>query len=208
MLLAAGAIMIESGIARLQRQTWLKTSIIVFLLAGAAWATPWVVPVMPVDQFIAYMNKTPLKTPRTEYSHMRAILPQNYADQFGWEEIVATVNQAWLRLTPAERTDCAIFAQDYGQAGAIDFFGPRYGLPPALSGHQTYFLWGPRGYSGNCLIVLDDEKEELDRLFEHVELVGESDNPYALERHIPVFICKGTKFGSLEKLWPQLKKWR
>jgi hypothetical protein len=191
----------------LQRQTWLKTSIIVFLLAGAAWATPWVVPVMPVDVFVAYMKKNPLKTPRTEYSHMRAILPQSYADQFGWEEIVATVNQAWLRLTPAERPDCGIFAQDFGQAGAIDFFGPRYGLPPALSGHQSYFLWGPRGYSGNCMIVVGDSKENLEQKFEHVEYVGTSDNPYALERNIPVYICKGAKFGSLAKLWPQLKKW-
>jgi hypothetical protein len=162
---------------------------------------------MPVDTFIAYMNLTPLKTPRTEYSHMRAILPQSYADQFGWEEIAATTNQAWQRLTPAERPDCGIFAQNFGQAGAIDFYGPRYGLPPALSGHQTYFLWGPRGYSGNCMIVLDDKKEVLEQLFDHVEYVGTADNPYALERNIPVYICKGAKFGSLEKLWPQLKKW-
>jgi hypothetical protein len=206
-LLAAGAIMIEVGIER-TRQRWLKPAIILLLLAGGAWFAPLVVPVFSPDHFISYMNSLPFKVPRTEHSHERALLPQHYADQFGWEEMTAMTAQAWSRLTPEERHDCGIFAQDYGQAGAIDFFGPRYGLPPALSGHQTYFLWGPRGYSGNCLIVLDDEKEELDRLFEYVELVGASDNPYALERHIQVFICKGAKFGSLEKLWPQLKKWR
>jgi len=115
-------------------------------------------------------------------------------------------------LQPAfseERPVCGIFAQDYGQAGAIDFFGRRYGLPPALSGHQTYFLWGPRGYSGNCLIVLDDSTEVLQGLFERVEYVGKSaDNSYALEREIRVFICRGAKFGSLAELWPRLKKWR
>jgi hypothetical protein len=139
---------------------------------------------------------------------MAAVLPQYYADQFGWQEMVANVAQAWSQLGPAERPDCGIMAQDYGQAGAIDFFGPRYGLPPALSGHQTWFLWGPRGYSGNCLIVLDDRKERLERLFERVEYVGSSDNPYALERDIPVYICRGAKFGSLATLWPRLKKWR
>ncbi len=122
--------------------------------------------------------------------------------------MTAMTAQAWSRIPPDERRDCGIFGQDYGQAGAIDFFGPRYGLPPALSGHQTYFLWGPRNYSGNCLIVLDDKKEVLDQLFEHVEYVGTSDNPYALERNIPVFICKGAKFGSLQNLWPDVKKWR
>jgi len=206
-LLAAGAVMIERGIER-SRQTWSKPVIVILLLAGGAWLAPIVLPVLSVPQFISYMDKLPFKVPRSEKSHLRAALPQHYADQFGWEEMVASVAQAWDRLPSEERPDCGIFAQDYGQAGAIDFFGRRYGLPPALSGHQTYFLWGPRGYSGNCLIVVDDRKEVLDQEFAHVEYVGMSDNPYALERHLAVFICKGAKFGSLAKLWPQLKKWR
>jgi hypothetical protein len=143
-----------------------------------------------------------------EYQHQRAALPQWYADQFGWNEIVAETAQAWNQLSPTERPDCAIFAQDYGQAGAIDFLGRRYGLPAALSGHQTYFLWGPRGYSGNCMIVLDDRPDRLKQLFEHVQYVGTSaDNPYALEKRIDVFICRGAKFGTLAQLWPQVRKW-
>jgi hypothetical protein len=205
--LAAGAVVIESFIER-SRQTWLKPTLVVVLVAGGALLAPLVVPVLPVEQFITYMEKLPFKVPRSEHSHMRAILPQHFADQFGWEEMVVTVNQAYTRLSPEERPGCGIFAQDYGQAGAIDFFGRRYGLPPALSGHQTYFLWGPRGYSGNCLIVLDDRREVLEREFEHVEYVGMSDNLYALEREIPVFICRGAKFGSLAEIWPSLKRWR
>ena len=205
--LAAGAVVIESLIAR-SRQAWLKPALVVVILFAGAWIAPVVMPVLPVDQFISYMNKLPFKVPRSEHSHMRAVLPQHYADQLGWEEIVAKVNEAYLKLSPPERAGCAIFAQDYGQAGAIDFFGRRYGLPPALSGHQTYYLWGPRGYSGNCMIVLDDSKEALESMFEHVEYVGKStDNPYALERELPVFICRGAKFGSLAELWPKLKKW-
>lgn len=207
MLFAAGAITLENGIEGV-RQGWLKPAILVLLLAGGAWFAPIVVPVLSIDRFIAYMDTLPFKVPRTEHSHMSAALPQHYADQFGWEEMTAMTAQAWSRIKPEERQDCGIFAQDYGQAGAIDFFGRRYGLPPALSGHQTYFLWGPRGYSGNCLIVLDDRKEVLKQKFEQVEYVGSSDSPYALERNIPVFICKRAKFGSLAQIWPQLKKWR
>jgi hypothetical protein len=206
--LAAGAVMIESFLER-PRGVWLKPVIVTILVAGGALLAPLVVPILPVEQFISYMQKLPLKVPRSEHSHMRALLPQHYADQFGWEEMVATVNQAYTRLSPEERPGCGIFAQDYGQAGAIDFLGRRYGLPPALSGHQTYFLWGPRGYSGNCLIVLDDTRESLEEKFEHVEFVGLSaDNPYALEREIPVYICRGAKFDTLANIWPQLKKWR
>ncbi len=91
------------------------------------------------DHFLAYAKRLPFKLPVMEYQHRRAALPQWYADQFGWNGIVAETAQAWNGLAPAERSDCAIFAQDYGQAGAIDFLGRRYGLPPALSGHQTYF---------------------------------------------------------------------
>jgi hypothetical protein len=206
-LFAAGAVVIDSAVER-TRQRWLRPAIIVLLLAGGAWFAPLVVPVLSIDRFISYMNGLPFKPPRSEHSHERALLPQHYADQFGWEELTAKTAEAWSRLTPEEKRDCGIFAQNYGQAGAIDFFGRRYGLPPALSGHQTYFLWGPRGYSGNCMIVLDDDREDLEQLFEHVELVGTSDNPYALERNITVWLCKGSKFGTLAQLWPRVKRWR
>ena len=213
MLLAAGAVIIEDAIERRSltwpRFPWMKPATIVVLLAAGARLAPIVVPVLSPEQFVAYMKTLPFKLPVMEHSHARAILPQWYADQFGWQEIVDETAAAWNQLTPEERQDCGIFAQDYGQAGAIDFLGRRYGLPPALSGHQTFFLWGPRGYSGNCMIVLDDEKEQLDQLFEHVDYVGTSAaNPYALEQQIPVFICRGSKFGTLAQLWPKVKKWR
>jgi 4-amino-4-deoxy-L-arabinose transferase-like glycosyltransferase len=223
MLLAAGAVMIESAVdgrriegratARLKTgrslRAWLKPAIVIVLLASGACLAPVVVPIFSPDKFMAYMKYLPMKLPVMEHSHARAVLPQWYADQFGWAEIVDETAKAYNQLSPAERPGCGIFAQDYGQAGAIDFLGRRYGLPPALSGHQTYFLWGPRAYSGNCLVVLDDNRERLEELFEHVEYVGTSaDNPYALERQIAVYVCRGARFGTLEKVWPQLKKWR
>jgi Dolichyl-phosphate-mannose-protein mannosyltransferase len=206
--LAAGAVVIDDAIDRIQ-QGWLKPALALVLLAGGAVLAPLVVPMLPVDQFIVYMNKLPLKVPRTEHSHARAVLPQHYADQFGWDEIVSGVAVAWNRIPPDERKDCGIFAQDYGQAGAIDFLGPKYGLPPALSGHQTWWLWGPRGYSGNCMIVLDDTQKTLETHFDHVEFVGRTpDNPYALERQLTVFICHGFKHGSWTAIWPHVKRWR
>jgi hypothetical protein len=208
MLLAAGAVVIESALDR-SIGAWLKPAIITILLAGGVYLAPITLPVFSPDHFLAYTKHLPFKLPVMEYQHRRAALPQWYADQFGWNEIVAETAQAWNQLAPAERPDCAVFAQDYGQAGAIDFLGRRYGLPPALSGHQTYFLWGPRGYSGNCMIVLDDRPDRLGQLFKHVQYVGTSaDNPYALEKRIDVFICRGSKFGTLAQLWPHIKKWR
>ncbi|HEY1243044.1 MAG TPA: glycosyltransferase family 39 protein [Bryobacteraceae bacterium] len=206
MLMAAGAVVIERAIVH-SRRVWWNAAILGVLLAGGAWLAPITIPVLPVEQLLSYLNSLPFEVPRSEKSHMSAALPQHYADQFGWEEMVAVVGQTWNRLPPNERGSCGVFAQNYGEAGAVDFFGRRYGLPPALSGHQTYYLWGPRGYSGNCLIVVADRQATLERLFDRVELAGRSDNPYALERNIPVYVCRGAKFGTLAELWPRLKVW-
>jgi asparagine N-glycosylation enzyme membrane subunit Stt3 len=221
-LLAAGAVIVEAAIDGKNlaasgavpapvRHPWLKVTIAAGLLAAGAHLAPITVPVFSPDHFLAYTKTLPFKLPVMEHAHLRAALPQWYADQFGWNEIVAETAVAWNELTPEERQDenCGVFAQDYGQAGAIDFLGRKDGLPRALSGHQTWFLWGPRGYAGNCMIVLDDSRENLERLWEQVEYVGQSaDNPYALEKQIDVYICRGAKFGTLAQLWPQVKRWR
>jgi hypothetical protein len=193
------------------RLTWVKRVIVIVLLVSGARLLPIVVPVLSPEKFLAYAKTLPFKLPVMEHAHARAPLPQWYADQFGWQEIVDETAVAWNQLTPEERQDehCGIFAQDYGQAGAIDFLGRRYGLPRSLSGHQTWFLWGPRNYSGDCMIVLDDSREKLEALWQHVDLVGTSaPNPYALEQQIDVYICRGKKFDSMSKLWPHLKRWR
>ncbi len=206
--LAAGCVVIDDAIDRI-RQAWLKPAIVALALAGGAIFAPLAMPILPIDQFIPYMERLPIKVPRSEWHHARAVLPQHYADQFGWNEIVAKTAEAWDKIPATDRKDCGIFAQNYGQAGAIDFLGHKYGLPQSISGHQTWWLWGPRGYSGNCLIVLDDERENLDRLFDHVEYLGNSaPNPYALERELSVYICRGPKFGTLAQAWPSLKRWR
>ena len=207
MLLAAGAVVIDAAISP-RIAPWLKPAIAIVLIANGIYLAPVVIPVLSPDAFIAYVKYLPFKLPVNEHSHAQAALPQWYSDQFGWKEIVDETAVAWNRIPAEGRKDCGIFAQDYGQAGAIDFLGRPYGLPPALSGDRTYFLWGPHGYSGSCLIVLGDRRERLEELFDHVEYVGISaDNPYALEKEIGVFICRSLKFGTLTQLWPQVKRW-
>ena len=123
MLLAAGAVVVESAIngrenARAGRQ-WLKPAIAFVLLASGAHLAPVVVPILSPDGFLAYTRYLPFKLPVMEHSHARAALPQWYSDQFGWKEIAGEAAVAWNRVPPEERHDCGIFAQDYGQAGAI-----------------------------------------------------------------------------------------
>ena len=141
MLFAAGGVAIERVFA--VRLRWLKPALLAIILLGGALFAPVIVPILSPDKLVGYMRAIHFQPPRTETSHTAA-LPQIFADQFGWEEMAGSVAHVYHHLQPEDEKRVAIFCQNYGEAGAIDFFGPKLGLPPPISGHQNYFLWGPR----------------------------------------------------------------
>jgi hypothetical protein len=165
-----------------------------------------VLPVLPPETYIRYAKAMHLEQPRIE-THALGPLPQLFADQFGWDEMAAEVGRVFQALPEDVRAKTAIFGQNYGQAGAIDLFGPKYGLPKAISGHQSYYLWGPRGYTGESMIVLGDRRERLVEKFASVEKVGRVEHPYSMPyQHFDVFYCRGLKWP-LAEIWPKLKAW-
>src|SRR5206468_7863938 len=141
MLFAAGGVAVERVF--LARLKWAKPVFLGMILVTGALFAPLVVPILSPDKLVAYMRAIRLQPPRTETSHTAA-LPQVFADQFGWKQMVGSVAHVYHHLRPEDEKRAAIFCQNYGEAGAIDFFGAKSGLPPAISGHQNYFLWGPR----------------------------------------------------------------
>jgi Dolichyl-phosphate-mannose-protein mannosyltransferase len=207
MLFAAGAVTFQGWVER-RSWNWLKPAYIaVLLVTGAVLAPFFYFPMLTVDHYIAYSKFMHLAPPRIE-NHMEGPLPQLYADQFGWKEMAQVVADAYFKLPPEDRKDCAIFGQNYGEAGAIDFFGAKLGLPNALSGHQSYFYWGPRGYTGSCMIVMGDDYETLSEKFESVEKVGTVYHPLALAyRNFDVYLVRRPKIGTLPEFWPKLKHW-
>ena len=208
MLFAAGGVAFERWFGRLQSGRWLKPAYVTLIVVvGLILAPASYFPMLSVDQYLAYSRLLHLQPVRIE-NHRMGPLPQLYADQFGWQEMAQVVADAYHKLPPEEQKSCAIFGQNYGQAGAIDFFGAKMGLPAAISGHQSYFYWGPRGYSGECMIVLDDTPERLGQLYREVEKVGTVYHPLSMPyQHFDVYLCRGAKFGTLEKVWPKLKRW-
>jgi hypothetical protein len=154
------------------------------------------------------MKAIHFEPPRTETSHTAA-LPQLFADQFGWEEMAESVARAYAMLAPNEQRMVGIFCQNYGEAGAIDFFDRKYGLPPSLSGHQNYFLWGPGDCSGELMLVIDDSDEDEAKQFRSVVDLGPVDSsPWAMpaEQRNHIYLCRELK-GSLQDFWPKLKEW-
>jgi len=204
-LFAAGGVLWEQLLAR-PRARWLKFAYPVLMLLGGAVLAPLAIPLLPPETYIRYTKAIGLQQPQIEM-HKLGPLPQIFADQFGWEEMAATVARVYNNLPPDIRARTAIFAQTYGQAGAIDLFGPKYGLPPAISGHQSYFLWGPRGYTGESMIVMDDTEQGLEPLFASVQKVAHLDHPYSMPyQHFDIFYCQGMH-PPLSELWPRVKRW-
>ena len=204
-LFAGGSVMWEAWLARPRRQ-WLKVAYPALMVVTGAMFSPLAVPVLPPEMYIRYTQALHLEPPRIE-THRLGPLPQLYADQFGWEEMTATVARVYNSLPPEVRAKTAIFGRNYGQAGAIDLFGPKYGLPPAISGHQNYFFWGPRGYTGESMIVMQGRQQDLERRFSSVEKVASVYHPYSMPyEHFDVFYCRGLR-QPLKEIWPQVKNW-
>ena len=204
-LFAGGGVLWEQLLAR-PRLAWLRVTYPAAMLLAGAVLAPLAIPLLPPETYIRYTKAIGLQQPAIE-THELGPLPQIFADQFGWEEMAAAVARVYNSLPPEVRARTAIFAQNYGQAGAIDLFGPKYGLPPAISGHQSYFLWGPRGYTGESMIVMDDRQKTLERLFTRVQKAASVYHPYSMPyEHFDVYYCQGMH-PPLAELWPQLKRW-
>jgi hypothetical protein len=205
MLMAAGGVMWERGLTR-RWFRWLTPVYAGLMVLMGVLVSPLAIPVLPPETYIRYAAAMGLQQPRVE-THKLGPLPQLYADQFGWEEMAASVARIYNGLPADVRPKTAIYAENYGQAGAIDLFGPKYGLPKAISGHQSYFLWGPRGYTGESMIVMAGDRAELERQFEHIERAGRVEHRYSMPyEHFDVYYCRGLK-QPLSSLWPRVKNW-
>jgi hypothetical protein len=213
-LMAAGAVATErllgrSGFTERPRlRSVLKPACFMWLLVGVLLLLPLVLPVLSVDAFLRYQSHLPFEVPHNERSFEGAALPQYYADEFPWPGMVEAVARVYHSLPPDEQAKTAIFCNNYGEAGAVDFFGPQYGLPKAISGHQNYFLWGPRDYTGEIVILVGWGEEDARKEFDTVEVAATQHNPYALwYERMPILLCRGLKWN-LQTGWAGLKNWR
>lgn len=206
-LMCAGAVAIERFVEG-RRLVWLKPVAATLVVLGTIYAMPLVLPVLSPEQFQIYAKKyAPFAVPAAEKSHQAATLPQHFADQFGWREMAEAVGRVYQSLPANERAEACIAAGSYGEAGALDFFGPDYGLPPAISGHQNYYFWGPRGCTGKVMIHVGNSLEFWQERCERAEVGAELHHPYGIwYESFPVVVCHGFKWN-VEQAWPRFKHW-
>lgn len=201
-LLAAGAVFWEGRVAR----PALRAAMVAVLAAWGAVTAPFALPLLTVERYVAYARAFGVE-PSTEERKEVGPLPQFYADMHGWEAIVSQVAAASDQLSERERAGAAIFTGNYGEAGAIELLGRDRGLPPAISGHNNYWLWGPGAATGEALVVLGGSRERLESRCGGLTRAGTTDcGPYCMpyENGMAIWICRDVQPG-LSEAWPGLK---
>ncbi len=198
-LLAAGAVAVTGWI----QAGWARGSIVAVLALSGAALAPLALPVLSVPSYVSYSSWLGIQ-PRTEERKELANLPQFFADMHGWNQIAGSAEQVVGQLSEEEKAKVTILAPNYGVAGALQHLAPH--LPPVVSGHNNYWLWGPGQRSGEVMIIFAWDREDLEQIFAEVELAARTDCGYCMpyENQQPIWICRHPS-QSLQTFWPSLK---
>lgn len=165
---------------------------------------PLSLPVLPIGTLIRYERLLGLTGRASTPPHL---VQPIFAEEFGWRRLAGDVAAVYFSLPEPVRRRTAIYADTYGDAGALDFFGPGYGLPPVISSQNSYFLWGTRGYDGSTLIAIGATRIDLlRRFYRRVSLVRTSNEPlkWIVEGPAPIYICR-YPVAPLSFIWPKLR---
>jgi hypothetical protein len=190
-LFAAGGVSLESAIKSF---TWKGIVAVLIALLSLPLALGGI-PIMPAGKLADFYAKIPPNKGseallRWEDGRMHP-LPQDFADMLGWDELANLVINACDSIADKERI--MIYAENYGQAGAIEHYGGPYGLRHVASFSDSYALWIPDSVSIKqdlFFYVNDDLGDDVDSLFARIDTVGSITNPYAREHGTTVFLCR------------------
>ena len=209
MLLAGGALAIEGWLEMgsfTRGKIWPKAVVVAMILAMTLLTAPLVLPIFSPEEQLAYRQRLHIQDQKAEV-HMESALPQIFADQFGWPELVGEVGRFYQSLPADVRENTAILAGNYGEAGAIDLFGPQYGLPTAISGHQNHYYWGLMGFHGDNFITIEYGPHYLGEICKSVEPVAFHSNPWGMgEENHEIYFCRGLK-KPLAEIFEDQKHW-
>jgi hypothetical protein len=204
MLLAAGGVAIERWASR-GRRVWAAASLAALSALTSLLMMPMAVPILPVETFIRYqtaLGAEPSTSERQELSE----LPQFYADMFGWEEMARDVSAVYLSLPESERLSAVVLAQNYGEAGALEYYSPKYPLPSVVCPHNSYWYWGyPKEVIRN-VIVLRGNEEDHKKNCDEVTVAAVHTCRYCMpyENNMRIFVCRGLRV-SLAEIWKRDK---
>ncbi|HLO17299.1 MAG TPA: hypothetical protein VK206_20875, partial [Anaerolineales bacterium] len=175
-----------------------------YLLMAGLFVLPTALPILPID---SVSNLPP--SMKYWYQSVRefnagiSYAPITLTGRMGWEEFVRDVAAAYNQLPAEDRRVAGIYTDWYFTASAIDQYGPQYGLPHAVSGALTYYLWGP-GDSWDVMVIVTGKTNYLSTFFEECSLTAITGDDTPNKFHI--FVCKKPKL-SPNIFWPNLKNY-
>jgi 4-amino-4-deoxy-L-arabinose transferase-like glycosyltransferase len=188
---------------------WVTRGWTVAALGLSALFAPVALPILDPSRLAGYMELTHTRPDPIEAAGVGAPLTQSLSDEFGWRELESKVAAAFHGLSTEDQARVAILASNYGQAAALEVYGRKDNLPPILSGHNQYWLWGPRGYDGSLIIHVGGDPERWRRLCGTLDIVDHTGDAYAMpyENNRAIFICRDLRMP-LAQLWDKLKRFR
>lgn len=196
-LLAAGAVAWETRFARsadvARGRVFGFPVLQITLIVAAALVLPMSSPVLRPAAWAAYTQKLHLTRPPDE-TEATSILPQFFADRFGWQEMTDQVVRTYRTLSPEDRSKVCLWGENYGEAAALNFLGPMQepGLPQAIGSQNSFWMWGERGCTFDVVLGVTGAKpEEMEKRYESVEIVGRMSNPLAMpEEHKNIYLLR------------------
>ena len=202
-LFAVGA----AACARLPR--WLTGAWLTLATAQTAFIAPVVLPFLAPPALSAYLNRFHLHPRPSEAAAVGAPLTQVFSDELGWRALEKSVAAIYRALPPEDQRRAAIIASNYGEAAAIDVYGAADNLPPALSGQDQYYIWGPRGYDGSVVIHINGDPERWRHDCASLDIAGHFGAPLVMpyENDRPIFVCRGLRVP-LALAWPRFKRFQ
>jgi hypothetical protein len=203
MLLAVGAVWWEQQIFS-RAAVWLKPAVVAPLIVSGVIAAPLAMPILPVAAAVRYCAFWGVQDVKVENVPLNS-LPQLFGDMFGWQQQAQALARAVHSLPLADQSRATLLAYNYGEAGAIDYFGKLYGLPRAISGHNQYGYWGPGPTSGEVVVAIGFTRHRLEQAFADVKPVETISPAYALpeESGLTIYVCRRPR-ESLSATW---SKW-
>ena len=196
-LFAAGAVKIEKMLQRKPKWNYLVATV---LILPAIPFLPGALPILPIATYVDYLDLKP-------EADGRIVLTDDFADMFGWEEQVKLVDSLYQSLPLKEKENCMIWAENYGEAGAIEILGDKYKLPSPMSSHGSFWTWGPGNTQAEIYISIGNEKQAVESVFSDYTLVKIVKHKYAIgeENNIPVYLCSNPKID-IKHNWKLLEK--
>jgi len=211
LIIISGAIYVANSIQKRWHKIVLWTLLFAHILLGIV-AFPLASPLLPEPTLVSYRKKLGVSEKNNE-GNDEAELPQFYADMHGWEEFAKTVWEASKLLSEDEKRHTTVWVNNYGEAGALEYFSDKYKVPPVLSRHNNYYLWGLETIRKNdfkIFIIIDGDLDSHKNALKEVEQVGTFRCSYCMpyENNKPIFIGKYPKENiNLEELFTREKNY-